>query len=45
LGWVSICLHGKTDWDELTGLVREAYRQVALVRMLKALAQEAPAKK
>lgn len=36
-GWVSLRLDGQTDWDEVTGLVREAYRQVALKRMLKAL--------
>jgi predicted DNA-binding protein (MmcQ/YjbR family) len=36
-GWVSLRIHGKTDWDEVRGLVREAYRQVALRRMLKAL--------
>jgi predicted DNA-binding protein (MmcQ/YjbR family) len=36
-GWVSLRLDGKTDWDELNGLIREAYRQVALKRMLKAL--------
>jgi predicted DNA-binding protein (MmcQ/YjbR family) len=36
-GWVSLYVDGKTDWDEVAGLVREAYRQVALKRMLKAL--------
>lgn len=36
-GWVSLRLDGVTDWDEVRGLVREAYRQVALKRMLKAL--------
>jgi predicted DNA-binding protein (MmcQ/YjbR family) len=36
-GWVSLHLDGETDWDEVGGLVREAYRQVALKRMLKAL--------
>src|SRR6516165_353005 len=36
-GWVSLRLDGKTDWHELSELVREAYRQVALQRMLKAL--------
>jgi predicted DNA-binding protein (MmcQ/YjbR family) len=36
-GWVSLRLDGQTDWDEVGGLVREAYRQVALKRMLKAL--------
>ena len=36
-GWVSLRIDGSTDWDEVGGLVREAYRQVALKRMLKAL--------
>jgi predicted DNA-binding protein (MmcQ/YjbR family) len=36
-GWVSLRLDEKTDWDEVGGLVREAYKQVALRRMLKAL--------
>src|SRR5688572_29550742 len=36
-GWVSLRLKGKVDWDEVAGLVREAYRQVANQRMLKAL--------
>ena len=36
-GWVSLHIDGDTDWDEVGGLVHEAYRQVALKRMLKAL--------
>jgi predicted DNA-binding protein (MmcQ/YjbR family) len=36
-GWVSVLLQGQTDWDEIDALLREAYRQVALKRMLKAL--------
>ena len=36
-GWVSLRIEGTTDWDEARGLVQEAYRQVALKRMLKAL--------
>lgn len=36
-GWVSLRVDGKTDWTEAAGLLREAYRQVALKRMLKAL--------
>ena len=36
-GWVSLRLTKKTDWKEVTQLAREAYRQVALKRMLKAL--------
>jgi predicted DNA-binding protein (MmcQ/YjbR family) len=39
-GWVSLRIDGRTDWDEVRGLVREAYRQVALKRMLKALDAE-----
>jgi len=34
-------INDKTDWDEVAGLVREAYRQVALQRMLKALEEGA----
>jgi predicted DNA-binding protein (MmcQ/YjbR family) len=37
LGWVSLHIDGKTDWNELRGLIQDAYRQVALKRMLKAL--------
>ena len=40
-GWVSLWINDKTDWDEVAGLVREAYRQVALQRMLKALEEGA----
>ena len=36
-GWVSLRIDGKTDWEEIEGLLREAYRQVALKRMLKEL--------
>jgi predicted DNA-binding protein (MmcQ/YjbR family) len=36
-GWVSLRLGGDTDWAEVGRLAREAYRQVALRRMLKAL--------
>jgi predicted DNA-binding protein (MmcQ/YjbR family) len=36
-GWVSLRIDGKTDWDEVRGLLHEAYRQVALKRMLQAL--------
>src|SRR5262249_15010045 len=36
-GWVSLRIDSKTDWDEVGGLVREAYQQVALKRMLKTL--------
>jgi len=36
-GWVSLHVGKATDWDEVARLVCEAYRQVALQRMLKAL--------
>ena len=36
-GWVSLRINANTDWDEVRGLVLEAYRQVAISRMLKAL--------
>jgi predicted DNA-binding protein (MmcQ/YjbR family) len=36
-GWVSLRLGDAADWQEVDGLVREAYRQIALQRMLKAL--------
>ncbi len=36
-GWVSLKIDGRTDWAEVKGLLHEAYRQVALQRMLKKL--------
>jgi predicted DNA-binding protein (MmcQ/YjbR family) len=36
-GWVSLRLKPKMDWAEVTALVTEAYRQVALKRLLKLL--------
>jgi predicted DNA-binding protein (MmcQ/YjbR family) len=36
-GWISVWIDGKTDWDEVAGLLQEAYRQVALKRMLATL--------
>jgi predicted DNA-binding protein (MmcQ/YjbR family) len=36
-GWVSLRVDKETDWDEVAALVREAYRQVALKRMVSAL--------
>ena len=39
-GWVSLRIDSKTDWEEIKGLLREAYRQVALKRMLKELDAE-----
>ena len=38
-GWVSLRISAKTDWQEVRGLVHEAYRQVAISRMLKELDQ------
>jgi len=40
-GWVSLKIDGQTDWNEVRRLLHEAYRQVALQRMLKALDGEA----
>ena len=37
LGWVSLWLDNKTDWEEVNKLVLEAYRQTALKRMVKEL--------
>jgi predicted DNA-binding protein (MmcQ/YjbR family) len=39
-GWVSLRLNATTDWNEVKGLIREAYRQVAMKRMLKLLDDE-----
>jgi predicted DNA-binding protein (MmcQ/YjbR family) len=39
-GWVSLKLNAGTDWEEVKRLVREAYKQVALKRMLAALVDE-----
>lgn len=36
-GWVTLRLKGKIDWKEVEALLQEAYRQVALKRMLAAL--------
>jgi predicted DNA-binding protein (MmcQ/YjbR family) len=37
LGWVSLKVDGTMNWQEVAGLLREAYRKVALKRMLKVL--------
>jgi predicted DNA-binding protein (MmcQ/YjbR family) len=37
LGWVSLHLDDLMNWDEVARLLREAYRQVALKRMLREL--------
>jgi predicted DNA-binding protein (MmcQ/YjbR family) len=36
-GWVSLRIGAEMNWQEVAGLVREAYRQVANKRMLRAL--------
>jgi hypothetical protein len=36
-GWVSLPIDTQTDWSEVGALVREAYRQVALKRMIEAM--------
>lgn len=38
-GWVSLKLEPVADWDEVKELLHEAYWQVALKRMLKALGE------
>jgi predicted DNA-binding protein (MmcQ/YjbR family) len=40
-GWVSLWINDQIDWDEVGRLIREAYRQVARKRMLKALDAQA----
>jgi predicted DNA-binding protein (MmcQ/YjbR family) len=40
-GWVSLQIDGKTDWGEVKRLLLEAYRQVALKRMLQVVDAEA----
>ncbi len=37
LGWISLRIDKNTDWHEVKSLLHEAYRQVALRRMLKSL--------
>ena len=39
-GWVSLRIDRSTDWKEIRALLREAYGQVALKRMLAALDAE-----
>jgi predicted DNA-binding protein (MmcQ/YjbR family) len=39
-GWVSLPLDGQTNWKEVSRLINEAYRQVALKRMLNALEEQ-----
>lgn len=36
-GWLALSLAGTVDWEEVRELVTDSYRQIALVRMLKAL--------
>jgi predicted DNA-binding protein (MmcQ/YjbR family) len=28
-GWLGVMLHGKVDWDEIAGIVEDAYATVA----------------
>lgn len=42
-GWVSLRIDKKTDWEEVKELLQEAYRQVALRRMIKQLDEGAAA--
>jgi predicted DNA-binding protein (MmcQ/YjbR family) len=39
-GWVSLKLQSRMDWKEVSGLVEEAYRQVALKGLIKLLDQK-----
>lgn len=39
-GWLALILDERTDWDEVAELLDGSYRQVALQRMLKALADD-----
>jgi predicted DNA-binding protein (MmcQ/YjbR family) len=41
LGWVSLRIDDNTHWNEVKALLREAYREVALKRMLRALDSDA----
>ena len=42
-GWIGVRLDVPTDWDEIAGLVTDAYRQVAPKRLLAELdARDAP---
>jgi predicted DNA-binding protein (MmcQ/YjbR family) len=42
LGWVSLRIDRRIKWDEVRGLIEEAYREVALKRMLKSLDETQP---
>jgi predicted DNA-binding protein (MmcQ/YjbR family) len=42
LGWVSLRLDPRTDWHEVGDMVHQAYRTVALKRMLRALDGPSP---
>ena len=39
-GWVSLRLQSKMDWAEVGRLIREAYRQVALKRLITLLDEQ-----
>jgi hypothetical protein len=36
-GWVGIWLDGRVDWEDLAGLIEDAYRCVASKRLIAAL--------
>ena len=36
-GWLAVQLDGGIDWSELTEIIDSSYREVALVRQIKAL--------
>jgi hypothetical protein len=33
-GWLGVCLDQSPDWDEVAGIVEDAYRTVAIKRLL-----------
>jgi hypothetical protein len=39
-GWLGVRLHGRVDWDELAGIVEDAYAAVAPRRLVERLSVE-----
>ena len=39
-GWLGVRLHGEVDWDELAGIVEDAYATVAPKRLVEQLRDE-----
>ena len=35
-GWLGVMLHGKVDWDEVAGIVEDAYAEIAPARLVDA---------